>query len=183
MEELISAFTLERVGKAGAKFDPDKTKWFQQQYLKHTSDEELARLLKAEFNLTQDDNTLIAFCKLMKERAVFVKDMMTEGAYLFNAPTSYDEQTVSKKWKEDSPALMTEWKSKLEAISEFTSENVETEFKAFLEAKGLGIGAVLPLFRLLITGMGTGPSMFEISAFLGKAETLTRMEKGLAALS
>lgn len=182
MDELIAAFSLDRVGKAGAKFDPDKTKWFQQQYLKHTSDEELAALLKREFDLKVEDSRVVAFCKLMKERATFVKDMMTEGAYLFDAPTNYDEQTVSKKWKAESPALMTEWKEQLEAIADFNAENIEVAFKTFLEAKGLGIGAVLPLFRLLITGAGMGPSMFEIAAYLGKEECMLRMNNGLSAL-
>ena len=182
MDELIEAFSLERVGKAGAKFDPDKTKWFQQQYLKNTSNEELAQLLKKEFNLTVSDDRLVSFCALMKERATFVKDLMTEGSYLFEAPTAYDEQTVSKKWKPESGALMTEWKDKLNNVSSFTSAGVEATFKAFLEEKGLGIGAVLPLFRLLITGAGMGPSMFEIAQFLGKEECNARLEKGLATL-
>jgi glutamyl-tRNA synthetase len=182
MEELVAAFSLDRVGKAGAKFDPDKTKWFQQQYLKAASDEELATLLKQEFELTSSDEKIVAFCRLMKERATFVKDMMTEGAYLFNRPANYDEQTVSKKWKPESPALMREWKERLEAVSEFTPENIENAFKAFLEEKQLGIGAVLPLFRLLVTGAGTGPSMFEIAAFLGKEECVTRIDNGLIQL-
>lgn len=182
MDELIQAFTLDRVGKAGAKFDPEKTKWFQQQYLKNTSEKELARLLKEQFNLTDSEERLEAFCHLMKERATFVKDMMTEGSYLIFKPESYDEQTVSKKWKADSAALMTEWKSKLEALSTFDAASIESAFKAFLEEKSLGIGAVLPLFRLLVTGAGTGPSMFEIAAYLGKEACLNRMNDGLAKL-
>lgn len=183
MDELIAAFSLDRVGKAGAKFDPDKTKWFQQQYLKAASDEELATLLKQEFELTSPDEKIVAFCHLMKERATFVKDMMTEGAYLFNRPENYDEQTVSKKWKPESPALMREWKERLEGVSDFTAENIEATFKAFLEEKQLGVGAVLPLFRLLVTGAGMGPSMFEIAAFLGKDECIARIDNGLIAVS
>jgi glutamyl-tRNA synthetase len=183
MEELIEAFSLERVGKAGAKFDPDKTRWFQQQYLKHTPDEELAQLLKAEFNLTQDDEKLVAFCRLMKERAVFVKDMMTEGAYLFNAPTSYDESTVSKKWKEDSAELMKKWNFDLSNIENFVASEIEAAFKLFLTEHNLGVGAVLPLFRLLVTGAGMGPSMFEIAEFLGKEECVKRMIAGIDKLS
>lgn len=182
MDELIQAFTLDRVGKAGAKFDPEKTKWFQQQYLKNTTEKELAKLLKEQFNLTDSEERLEAFCKLMKERATFVKDMMTEGSYLINKPTSYDEQTVSKKWKDDSASLMTEWKNKLDALPAFDPATIETAFKSFLEEKSLGIGAVLPLFRLLLTGAGTGPSMFEIASYLGKEECLTRMNDGLTKL-
>jgi glutamyl-tRNA synthetase len=182
MDELIQAFTLERVGKAGAKFDPEKTKWFQQQYLKNTSEKELAHLLKEQFNLTDSEERLKAFCHLMKERATFVKDMMTEGSYLIFKPESYDEQTVSKKWKADSAILMTEWKSKLEVLPTFDAQTIESAFKAFLEEKSLGIGVVLPLFRLLVTGAGTGPSMFEIAAYLGKEECLNRMNDGLVKL-
>jgi glutamyl-tRNA synthetase len=182
MQELIDAFTLERVGKAGAKFDPDKTKWFQQQYLKHTDDVVLADLLMQEFTIDAPKERVISFCKLMKERATFLRDMMSEGAYLFDAPETYDEQTVSKKWKDDSAALMAEWKEILAGLSAFDAPSIEGAFKSFLETKGLGIGAVLPLFRLLMTGVGMGPSMFEITAFLGKEESLTRMENGIKTL-
>lgn len=182
MEELIAAFTLNRVGKAGAKFDPEKTKWYQQQYLKQKPDAELARLLKTEFNLTETTEQLTAFCKLMKERATFVKDMYQEGVYLLNKPTVYDEKTVSKKWNENSAGLMNEWKEKLQTINEFTSEHIENAFKQYLEAKQLGIGAVLPLFRLVVTGEGTGPSMFEIAAYLGKDECINRIEEGIKKL-
>ncbi|MNJ88937.1 Glutamate--tRNA ligase [compost metagenome] len=182
LDQLVEAFSLDRVSKAGAKFDPDKTKWFQQQYLKATSDEDLAKMLKSQFNLAESDEKIAQFCHLMKERATFIKDMMEEGSYLINKPTSYDEQTVSKKWKEGSSDLMNEWKDRLEALSTFDATTIETAFKAFLEEKSLGIGAVLPLFRLLVTGAGMGPSMFEIASYLGKEECLTRMNDGLAKL-
>lgn len=180
MDELIAAFTLERVGKAGAKFDPDKTRWFQQQYMKNTSDEELARLLKIEFDLSASDEQLVAFCSLMKERAVFVKDLMKEGSYLFEAPSSYDETTVSKKWKDDSKALMQKWSFDLSNVENFISSEIEASFKLFLTEHNLGIGAVLPLFRLLVTGVGMGPSMFEIAEFLGKEECVKRMVAGMS---
>lgn len=183
LEELVEAFSLERVGKAGAKFDPDKTKWFQQQYLRHTSDEELAGLLSQKLNDNFDKSKLVDFCRLMKERATFVDDMLIEGKYLLEEPTEYDEQTVSKKWKENSATLMQEWISRLETITEFNASTIETEFKSFLEEKQMGIGAVLPLFRLLVTGAGMGPSMFEIAAFIGKENCLSRMRKGIEILN
>lgn len=182
MDELIAAFTLERVGKAGAKFDPDKTRWFQQQYLKNTSDEELAQLLKIEFDLTVPDEKILAFCSLMKERAIFVKDLMKEGSYLFDAPATYDETTVSKKWKEDSKALMQKWSFDLSNVENFISSEIEASFKLFLTEHNLGIGAALPLFRLLVTGAGMGPSMFEIAEFLGKEECVKRMIAGMSKL-
>lgn len=179
LEELCEAFTLDRVSKAGAKFDPDKTKWFQQQYLRSTPNEELAAQLSEVLENKYDVSRLTTVCHLMKERATFIQDIATEGAYLLERPTSYDEQTVSKKWKEETGALMMEWKTNLEALSTFDHDSVENAFKSFLEAKGMGIGAVLPNFRLLITGTGMGPSMFEIAAFLGKEECLERMNQGL----
>lgn len=181
LDELVEAFTLDRVSKSGAKFDPDKTRWFQQQYLKAKTDEELAELLKKEATITLSDDKLIQFVHMMKERAVFIKDMLTEGGYLLERPTVYDEQTVSKKWNEESPELMKEWMSILNDTS-FDATEIETKFKEFIASKNKGIGQVLPLFRLLVTGQGMGPSMFEIASFLGKEEVLERMENGLKQL-
>lgn len=183
LEELVEAFSLERVSKAGAKFDAEKTKWFQQNYLRATDDATLANLLSQELTESYDNEKLIAICRLMKERATFVSDIAIEGAYLLKKPESYDRQTIDKKWKEDTAALMQEWLEKLSAINDFSVNNIEHEFKAFLESKQLGIGAVLPNFRLLITGTGMGPSMFEICAFLGKEECIERMKKGLETIS
>ncbi len=109
--------------------------------------------------------------------------MMTEGAYLFNAPTSYDESTVSKKWKEDSAELMKKWNFDLSNIENFVASEIEAAFKLFLTEHNLGVGAVLPLFRLLVTGAGMGPSMFEIAEFLGKEECVKRMIAGIDKLS
>ncbi len=182
LEELVDAFSLERVGKAGAKFDPDKTKWFQQAYLKAMPDEEIAELLEKELNITIPREKAISFSKMMKERSVFVKDMLSEGTYLLEKPSVYDEQTVSKKWNENSPILMNEWKGILNNQPTFEASKIEELFKSFITEKSLGIGAVLPLFRLLVTGMGMGPSMFEIAEFLGKETVISRMEEGLQKL-
>jgi glutamyl-tRNA synthetase len=182
LSELVESFSLNRVAKAGAKFDPDKTKWFQQQYLRATDDavlaEKLSPLLDNKYNLDQ----LTVVCQLMKERATFVKDIYSEGSFLLEPPTEFDETTVNKKWKDNAEQLMVDWQDRLGLISSFSAENIETEFKAFLEERGLGIGAVLPLFRLLVTGKGMGPSMFDISAFLGKEECLKRISAGINTL-
>ena len=179
LEELCEAFTLDRVAKAGAKFDPDKTKWFQQQYLRMTPEKKLAEMLAGEMDSPLDSESLETICHLMKERATFIRDILSDGGYLFEKPTTYDEQTVSKKWKDDSAAVLSEWGGVLENIAPFSHDSIETAFKSFLAEKNLGIGAVLPLFRLLLTGTGMGPSMFEISEFLGKEECLSRMNQGL----
>ena len=179
LEELVNAFSLERVSKAGAKFDADKTNWFQQQYLRSKSNEELSKHVAELVDHKYNQEYLAKVCELMKERATFVKDIIIEGDYFFNKPTNYDEKTVRKKWKEDTTAIMQEWTNRLEKLTEFDAITIETAFKAYLEEIEKGIGAVLPAFRVLITGKGMGPSMFEIAALLGKEEVLSRMSEGI----
>lgn len=182
LEELVQAFTLERVGKAGAKFDADKTNWFQQQYLRATNDSDIAQLLKPYLDKDYSDEYLAKVCGLMKERATFVKDILSEGDYFFEAPTNYDQKTVRKKWKADTTELMQEWITEFESIAELSAENVEVSFKSFLEKKEKGIGAVLPNFRVLVTGKGMGPSMFETAELLGKEACIERMNAGIKAI-
>ena len=178
MNELIQSFSLERVGKAGAKFDFDKTKWFNQQYLRAKNKEDLAnelQIILKENNIMIDDEFVASVCNQLKERATFVKDMWLEGAYYFAAPTTYDEKTIRKKWKEDTPGFLSELQIRLEKISDFSSKNIEIEFKKYLEDNDLGMGRLLPAFRLALTGLGMGPSLFDIASLLGKTETIMRM--------
>jgi len=182
MEGLIEAFSLERVGKAGAKFDFDKTRWFNQQYLRSKSKEELAQdlqIILKENGVEAEDNFVETVCEQLKERATFVKDMWEEGKYYFSAPTSYDEKTIRKKWKEDTPKYVSELKDKLSILSDFSSENIEVEFKKYLEENELGMGRLLPAFRVCLTGLGMGPSLFDIASLLGQEETIKRMETAL----
>ncbi len=182
LEELVDAFTLERVSKSGAKFDPEKTKWFNQQYLRAKSNEELGALLGKKVEGDFTPTYMAGVANMMKERASFIDDML-EGDYFFGRPTVFDEKTARKKWKEETPAILTELAAKFESISDWSSENIETSFKSFLEEKELGMGAVLPNFRLAVTGKGMGPSMFEIAQLLGKEETLERIKEGISKLS
>ena len=182
MEGLIEAFSLERVGKAGAKFDFDKTRWFNQQYLRSKSKEELAQdlqIILKENGVEAEDNFVETVCEQLKERATFVKDMWEEGKYYFSVPTIYDEKTIRKKWKEDTPKYVLELKNKLSVLSDFSSENIEVEFKKYLKENELGMGRLLPAFRVCLTGLGMGPSLFDIASLLGKEETIKRMETAL----
>jgi glutamyl-tRNA synthetase len=185
MEELINAFSLERVGKSGSKFDPDKTKWFNQQYLRKKSNAELAKLLvpylEKEGISDIDLSYIEKVCELMKERASFVKDML-EGIYLFRSPESFDEQIFRKKWKDNTPEILKGFEQEVSKIELFTAENIETVFKNYLEQKGLGLGQVLPNLRLVLTGKGAGPSLFSIMELLGKEETLKRIKTGVELL-
>lgn len=181
LDELVKAFSLERVNKSGAKFDPEKTRWFQQQYLRAKSDSELAEMLMLSLSKNGIESSLeytAKICGLLKERATFIEDMLEEK-YLFEAPESYDEKTIRKKWKERTPGIMEGLIKVLEGIDDFDAENIETSFKAFLAEKELGFGAVFPNFRVLVTGKGMGPSMFEISELLGKKEVISRLKTGL----
>ena len=182
MNELCASFSLERVGKSGAKYDFDKTRWFNQQYLRIKLKEDLAKelqvILKAN-GINVDDNYVAKVCGQLKERATFVKDMWKEGQYYFVAPKSYDKKTIHKKWKDDSSNLLLEFKSRLEAISDFSSVNIEAEFKSYLQEKELAMGRFLPIFRVSLTGVGVGPSLFDIASLLGKEETIKRMETAL----
>ena len=178
LDELIEEFTLERVGKSGAKFDPDKTKWFNQQYLRNKSNSDLGKLLKGKIEKDYSAEFLAEVAGLMKERASFIEDML-EGDYLFTPPLEYDAKTLRKKWKETTPANMENLKKVLNEITDFNAAEIELRFKAFLEDNNLGMGTVLPNFRLLVTGKGMGPSMFQIAALLGKKETIDRFNHGI----
>ena len=182
MEELIEAFSLERVGKAGAKFDFDKTRWFNQQYLRAKTKEDLTQdlqIILKENGVEANDNFVATVCEQLKERSTFVKDMWEEGKYYFESPISYDEKTIRKKWKEDTPKYLSELKDRLAGLSDFSSESVEIEFKKYLEENELAMGMLLPTFRVSLTGLGMGPSLFDIASLLGKEETIQRMETAL----
>lgn len=184
MDQLIETFKLERVGKSGSKFDADKTRWYNQQYLRSKPNSELVELLIPHLDqaaITYKKDTLSSYVDLMKERAVFIEDML-EGRYLFERPASFDEQTISKKWKENSGVIILEITSRFEESS-FEPEALNNIFSSFLKEKDLGMGAVLPLLRVLLSGKGAGPSLFDIMAFLGKEESISRLREGVQSLS
>lgn len=182
LEQLCEAFTLKRVGKSGAKFDPEKTRWFNQQYLRLQNKTELAASYKRILDKNDIDAGTVDLEKvvdLLSERAVFVDDMM-EGTYLFKNPAEFDAKTVKKKWKDATEANMAEYSQSLEALSDFNSDNIEAHFKQFLTDKELGMGALMPNVRLLLTGLGMGPSLFHIMEILGKAECIARLKTNTA---
>lgn len=182
LDKMVELFSLERVGKSGARFDPDKTRWFNQQYLRDTSNEDLAELIMPlldEHAYTREKVYLANVCGMMKERATFIGDLVSDGAYFFYPIAEYDAKTVRKKWKDDTPEIMQNLLTALKGVDSFTKENIETTFSDFLQDHGFGFGKVGPGFRLLVTGKGMGPSMFEICATLGKELVITRMEEGI----
>lgn len=182
LEELVEAFSLERVGKSGARFDPDKTKWFNQQYLRTTDDNTLTQLLKpylAETNIEATDEYIAKVCGVMKERATFIPDLLEESRFFFEDVKEYDEKTVRKKWKEDTDGYLTDLNTELEGLPEFTHDNVEQAFQNTLAKHEIGFGKLGPALRLVVTGKAAGPSLFDICSILGKETVLGRISLGL----
>jgi glutamyl-tRNA synthetase len=186
MDELIEQFSIERVSKSGARFDPEKAKWFNHQYLQSRPDsvlaEEYSGLLKDK-NIELEMDRLVGLVTIIKERADFVKDMWNQSDFFFNAPKAYDEKVVKKRWNEGTPAMMEELISVLGGIENFSSENTELIIKDWIALKELNMGAVMTAFRLLIVGESRGPHLFDIIAWIGKNETLSRLKKGLSYLA
>lgn len=185
LEELVKSFSLAKVNKAGARYDHDKTRWFNQQYLRNRDDQELAELLKTEaqkHDLDIAKEHAAAIAKLMKERAYFVSDLFKESKFFFQRPDAYDEKTVRKKWNEAAREHLLNLKDIFQALDQFEAPAIEEQFKTYLSEQNLGFGKVGPGFRLAVTGKGMGPSMFEICAILGKAETIARIDLALEKL-
>ena len=179
LNELCKTFSLERVGRSGAKFDFDKTKWYNQQYLRSKTKTELAEILQVllkENNINADINYVASVCEQLKERATFVKDMWDEGKYFFQQPRLYDEKTIRKKWKDNTHVILNELRLEISKIEKFISEEIETVFKQFLERNKIKMGVLLPVFRLSLTGLAMGPSLFNIAELIGKKETLSRID-------
>jgi glutamyl-tRNA synthetase len=184
LEELAEKFDLNRVHKAGAKFDPEKNKWFNHQYLQKQNDEDLAKAFAPivyEKGIDVDYTTLVKIVSSIKERANFVSDFWELADYFFVAPTSYDEK-ASKNWKEETPNLMQQLISVLENVGEFTSLNIETIVKDWMMKNEIGMGKVMQPFRLSLVGALKGPHLFDIVELIGKEETIKRLEKAIASL-
>ncbi|MFN7045323.1 MAG: glutamate--tRNA ligase [Flavobacterium sp.] len=183
LEELVEKFDLNRIHKAGAKFDPEKNKWFNHQYLQKQSDASLAenfkKILDKKGISTSLDLTKVV--SLIKERAHFVNEFWDLADYFFEAPTSYDEK-AAKNWKEETPGLMQQVISELEKIEDFTSVNIETLLKEWMTVNEIGMGKVMQPLRLSLVGALKGPHLFDIIEMIGKAETVKRIEKAIASL-
>ncbi|WP_282039771.1 glutamate--tRNA ligase [Saccharicrinis aurantiacus] len=183
MDELIQAFSLERVNKSGARFDPEKAKWFNHQYLVSKSDEEIYTLFEpilAEKSVSADKALVIQAIALVKERATFVADLWEQTFFFFQAPVEYDAKVVKKRWKGDVPAFMTELPTVLEQVSDWNADAIKEAIAAQIEAKGLGFGLVMNAFRLALVGGGFGPDLMTIAELIGKEETIARINSAVA---
>ncbi len=186
LEELVQKFDLSRVHKSGAKFDPEKNKWFNHQYLIKQEDIVLAKSfapivesknVNRYFSLVE----LTKIVSLIKERAHFVSEFWEMSAFFFVAPTTYDDK-ASKNWKEETPALMQELISVLEEITDFTTLNIETIVKDWMTKNEIGMGKIMQPFRLSLVGALKGPHLFDIVEVIGKGETIKRIQKAIVTL-
>ncbi|KAB1160437.1 glutamate--tRNA ligase [Tenacibaculum aiptasiae] len=186
LEELVKTFDLARVSKSGAKFSPDKTKWFNQQYLQLKTDKELTDLylpILEEKGINSDVDYTEKVVSLIKERAVFVADFWDLSSFFFENPTEYDAKAAKKQWKETTGALMTELTEVISNIEDFSIENSQTEIKGWITSKEIGFGKVMQPLRLSLVGKLAGPDLFEIMTMIGKETTLQRIKNAIEKLS
>jgi len=182
LDDLIKEFELEKVGRSGSRFDPDKTLWFNHQHIQMMSDEELITafqsVLKTE-GVDIPDSRLEVLVPIIKPRINFTHDVWEESWFFFQAPGTYDPEVIKKRWKEDTPGKMEQLAEALEGCEPFTTESIETLVKGLITSQEWGMGAIMNAWRLLLVGAGKGPGLFDLAAFLGKDEVVRRMRKGI----
>jgi len=185
MVELIEQFSLERINKAGARFDPQKARWFNHQFLQLKTEREVAELflpVLMEKGIAADLPFVEKAVSMVRERVDFVKELWDETAFFFKAPDQYDEKVVKKRWKGDVPELMRELSEILAETAPFDSHTLEESVKQWIQQRETGMGKVLNALRLLLVGASRGPHLFDIMEMIGKEETLKRIENGLKKL-
>ncbi len=185
LDELVKLFDITKCNKAGARFDYKKCIWFNHEYILRKSNEEIAGLFApvvAGNGVDEPLERVTQVVAMMKDRVDFVKELWPLCSFFFIPPTEYDEKTVRKRWKADSPQVMAELADVLEGLDDFSLDNQERVVMAWVEDKGYKLGDVMNAFRLALVGIGKGPGMFDISAFLGKEETLRRLRRAIAVL-
>ena len=185
LDELVNVFDISRCSKAGAKFDYQKGIWFSHEYILRKSDDEIAALfapIVASHGIDESLERITEVVHMMKDRVNFVNELWDLCSFFFVEPSDYDEKTVKKRWKEYSAQQMTELAEVIEGINDFSVENQESVVMKWVEEKEYKLGDVMNAFRLTLVGIGKGPGMFDISAFLGKEETLKRLRKAIEVL-
>ena len=185
MEELIEAFSLERVGKSGSKFDPEKAKWYNQQYLRTRDDAELADIFLVKLKEEGIDAVkayVTAVCSLIKEKTQFTSEFWDFGSYFFQKPVEFDEQVIAKRWNENAVRFFPVLADDLSGLASWKTDVIETTFKATAEKLEINPGHVMQLFRVLLSGQGGGPVLFEMTELLGQEEVVARLREGVEKL-
>jgi glutamyl-tRNA synthetase len=180
LEELVEAFTLEQVNNSGAKFDPEKTKWFQQQWFVKQDDAVIGSAFAKELQAKNIDYKSQEYVNivtgLVKERAAFVEDLLDLAGFFFVAPSTFDEKAAKKSWKEDTASIMKDVISVLQNTTETTAAGLNNSIKGWIKEQEIGFGKVMMPLRLSLVGSLMGPDVFEIASLIGKEETMRRIE-------
>jgi glutamyl-tRNA synthetase len=186
LEELTDIFSLERVVKSGSRFDPEKAKWFNRNYFQQKPVSELVRLFKpvlAEKEIEADDEKTSRVISEIKERCEFVSDLWEQGSYFFEAPKSYDEQTVKKRWKAETPEQLASVASLFKSVENWNSSSVKEIFSDFMNKQGWNFGAVMNPLRICLVGGNMGPDLFVICEIIGREDTINRIETAIRKLN
>ncbi len=186
LEELVQEFSLERVSKAGAKFDPEKAKWFNQHYLRKKSNAELAALWMPELiskGVKADEKYIVDAIGLIKEKGNFLHEFWSLGSFFFVEPEKYDADVIKKRWNESAAKFIGELKDVYTTLEPFTTSETEKSFKATAEKLGINPGHVMQLFRVCISGLGGGPALFEMVELLGKQQVVNRLATAVIKIS
>lgn len=178
MEELITSFSLERINKAGAKFDIKKAQWFNQQYLKLLSDEQIAQQYLSEYETAVGQK----IAHLYKERVTFPYEIIAGAKQLFTMPEVYDQAVVDSKWNEETKAAIQAFKNALPTLEDFNAENIKTTLASELEILGIKLGKIMQILRVVISGESAGPDLMLFMEFIGKEQVIKRLEKALTVL-
>ena len=182
LEELVNDFSLEKVGKSGSRFDPEKAKWFNQQWMKSKSDEEIAKLFQIELQekgIVEEGQYVKDVVGLVKERATFVSDLWEQSSFFFEAPTEYDAKVIKKRWKGEMNKHIADIRTTIENLESFNRDSAHDAVMALIGEKELNMGQIMNSLRLCMVGAGKGPDLFTIIDWVGKEETLTRLQKGV----
>jgi glutamyl-tRNA synthetase len=182
LKELVEAFSLERVGKSGSRFDPDKARWFNHQYLQAKSNADLAKMympVLEERGIEVSHEKLIEILSLTKERVSFVSEFWDQTWFFFSKPETYDEKFSKKQWKESTPGIMQGLMDVIMKLDDFQADNLEKQIKQWIQESGYGMGMVMSSLRLALVGGPYGPQMFDVMSILGREEVMGRIEKAL----
>jgi glutamyl-tRNA synthetase len=182
MDELISEFQLEKVGRSGSRFDPEKSKWFNHQHIGLIPDEDLASSFSEELAKHEIESTEAALkmlIPLIKPRITFLHEIWEQSWFFYDAPEAYDPGVVKKRWKADTPEKMSLLAEALNACEPFDAASVESVVKGLITEKEWGMGAIMNAWRLVLVGAAMGPGLFDLAAFIGKQEVVARMKRGI----
>ncbi|MEX0967051.1 MAG: glutamate--tRNA ligase [Bacteroidia bacterium] len=185
IDELIDTFSIEKVSKSGAKFDPEKARWYNQQHLRHKDDMELAhsfRPILREQGVDPEMEYIAAACALIKEKASFINEFWEMGSFFFKAPEEYDQKVIEKKWNAEALKFFVRLKENLYNLSHFTAEDIENTYKSTADNMGVKGGQYMQLFRVLVSGLSYGPAIFEMISLLGQKEIVQRLDAAIEQL-